>query len=487
MEFILILLLSLLSIVVILLVFYKKQLKITQRENILFNKEAELNKSHSVEESLRQELATLKARLHHVTEDPLTRLLGWPLFEDRVKQTIQESARYQFNMAILYVDINDFNMLNEALGYEAGDAILNEVSERLQTCIRDMDSVSRLSKDVFVVLLTQLSKPETAAVVSQRILESLVEPIWIKEQKLYITACIGIAVYPADGLDASILFRNADQALTLAKEKGHQNYHFYQQKNENNCLRELKLSTGLNQDSFLSECEIVYQPIMQASDKTVFCMQALLYWRHPVLGLIHSDELFNYMEKHDKSDVAFEWMMKKACQQFVSFRRVGFNPTFLSLPLSVKQLKNGQCIYRLSQLLQECECKPEWLLLVIEGSLIHTPFEAIEKSFNRLKYLNIKLAINHFGSNHFSILDLKQFAVDYLLLDTAIIQDLEQNEQTIGLVNAMNLMAQSLSMQLIVQGIDTDKKMKILKGLGCDLIQGQYVGEPLAEKEVEIA
>lgn len=475
------------TLILLAFAFYKYQTSVKQWENILDTKQAELNQSQLSEENLRQELSTLEARLHHVVKDPLTRLLGWTLFEDRVKQNIQESVRYQFSMAVLYIDINDFNMINEALGYETGDAILNEVSQRLQTCIREMDNVSRLSKDVFVVLLTQLGKPETAAIVSHRILEALLQPILIKEQKVYITASIGISIYPADGVDATVLFRKADQALMLAKEKGHQNYHFYQQKNDINRLRELELSTGLKQDSFLSECEVYYQPILNTRDKTIFCMQALLYWRHPVLGLIHADELFNYMEKDVKSNAMFEWLIKKACQRFVAFRSVGFKPEFLGISVSIRQLGNSQFIYSLSQILQECEFKPEWLLLQIEGNLAHTPFETIEKSFNMLKYLNIKLAINHFGTSLLSIQDLKKFTVDYLMLDQSLISDLQQNEQTIGLINAINLLAQSLSMKLIVQGVDTERQMKILRGLGCDLIKGQCVGEPQPEKEVVAA
>lgn len=468
------------------ILFYFKKTNATHWQTLLAAKETELTKLHAQEENLRQELKTLEIRLHDAIEDPLTKLLGWTLFEDRVRQSIHESARYQFNMAVLYVDINDFSVINDALGYEAGDAILNEVSLRLQTCIREMDSVSRLSKDIFVVLLTQLAKPETSAIVAQRILESLLQPILVKEQKLYITACIGISIYPADGLDAAVLFRNADYALQLAKEKGNQNYHFYQQKDGSVSLRELEISTGLKQDSFLSECEIYYQPIIHAKDKTIFCMQALLYWRHPGLGLIHADELSVHMDKHDKSNLVLEWLIKKACQQFITWRGLGFQPEFLSVSLSVRQLKNSQLIYRLSQVLQECDFKPEWLLLVIEGNLAQTSFGAIEKSFNMLKYLNIKLAINHFGINLFSIRDLQTYPLDYLVLDACMINQLQQNENAASLVQAINMLAKSLSLQLIVQGVDSEKTMQILQGLGCDLVQGQFIGEPRSEKEVTL-
>jgi len=223
---------------------------------------------------------------------------------------------------------------------------------------------------------------------------------------------------------------------------------------------------------------------MHAKDKTIFCMEALLYWRHPELGLIHSDELFNYIEKHDKTNLAAEWLIKNACQQFMRWQSVGFSPAMLGLSLSIRQLKNTQFVYRISQILQGCDFKPECLLLSMEEKFSETEFAEVEKGFNILKYLHVKLAVNHFGSGLFSIQDLKQYAVNYLRLDAAIICDLEQNEKTIELIRSIHLLAQSLSMQLIIQGVDTEKQMEMLSALGCDLVQGYFVGMPLPEKEV---
>lgn len=471
----------------LLFIIYKQRKDLTYLNQLFINKEVAFNQAQKSEVNLKQELTSMESRLHHAIEDPLTKLLGWTLFEDRVRQSIHESSRYQFTMAILYVDINDFRMINEALGFAMGDAVLNEVSRRLQTCIRQVDSVSRLSKDIFAVVLTQLAKPETAAVVSQRILESLMQPITINEQKLYVTASIGISIYPTDGTDAALLFRNAEEALLMAKGKGTQNYQFYQEKNYANSLRELKLSTGLKRDSFLTECEIYYQPIVHAQDKSIFCMEAMLYWRHPELGLIHSGELSQYIEKHDKSNLALEWMIKKSCHQFLQWKKIGFNPVLLGISLGIRQLANVQFIYRISQILQECEFKPEWLLLEIEETLSQISFDTVEKSFNMLKYQQIKLAINHFGAGFFSIQDLKKFTVNYLKLDPALINDLEENKQSRELIHSIGMLAKSLDMQLIIQGVNSERQIKILTDLGCDLIQGQFIGEPRSENEITSA
>lgn len=468
---------SIIIFLLIALLFYKKLSHTTELEHTLATKETELANLQHSEENLRTELNTMEMKLNHAMEDPLTGLLGWTLFEDRVRQGINESDRYQFNMALLYIDINDFRMINEALSYEVGDMVLSEVSKRLRASIREADSISRLSKDVFAVLLTQLGKPETAAIVCQRMLEVIAQPITVNEHVLYLTACIGISSYPAEGVDVGTLFRNADLALAMAKEKGAQHYHFYHEKNYASRLRELGLSTGLKRDSFLEECEIYYQPIMHEKDKKLFCMEALMCWRHPELGLIHSEELFNYIQKYDANYSATEWLIKKACRQFVAWRNSGLKAELLCISISIKQLGNTQFIYRITKILQECAFQSEWLMLMIEDNISQIAFENVEKGFNMLKYLNVKLAINHFGAGLFSIQDLKNFTVDYLRLEGSMISDIAQNKKTLEMIRAIDMLAQSLSMQLIIQGVGTEKQMLALEELDIDLVQGQFVGE----------
>lgn len=462
-------------------IYFKNNKQLIQLKNTIASKNAELNQLQKKEEKLLEEHNALQSKLRHSIEDPVTHLQGWGLFTDRVMYSIHESSRYQFTLAVLYVDINDFKVINEALGYEVGDAVLNVVSQRIEAAIRRVDSMSRFSKDTFVVLLNQLGKPETAAIVAQRILESIAEPVLVNEHEFYITASIGISIYPVDGADASTLFRNADQALVLAKGKDRQNYQFYQETIHTNSLRELALSTGLKRDTFIKELEISYQPIMRAKTKTVFCMQALLHWRHPELGLIEPEELLNFAEKHGKSNTLFEWLLKQTCEQFVKWRSIGFKPELLGLSLSIKQLKNSQFIYQISQILQGCDFKPEWLLLEIKENITDS-FENVEKAFNMLKYLNIKLAIDHFGVGQCSIRDLQNVAVHYLKLDQSLTSDIEHNEQTRALLHAILVLAKSLAMQLIVQGVDSEAQMRVLRDNGCELLQGRFM-KVVAEDE----
>lgn len=463
-------------------------LKIRHQSKLLTNRlaltESALDKMCDTERQLRNEITLQQKKLQRGMEDPITHLLGWQLFEDRLNQNIKESARYQLTMGILVIDIDDFKVINDALNYEVGDALLREIATRLQSCIRQVDSVSRYSKDTFVVILSQLSKPETAAVVAQRILHSLAQPVQIKEHELFITACIGIAIYPADGTDAASLLRSGNQALHLAKEKGKHVHQFYQERLHAKSQRELSLYNSLSRESIFREFIIYYQPIMDVNDQHVMAMNALLHWQNADVGLIRPQELFGYAEKQRKLNAISEWLIKTACQQFMHWRSLGFTPPLLAIPICLKQLETTHFIYRISQILQESKLPHECLLLEIKESTTQLPFDILEKAFNMLKYLNVKLALDNFGLGSFSIGFLKNLQVDYLKLDSSVTEDVLDNKRTADLVKSINFLADNLQMQVIAQGVESQQQIKRLKELGCHLMQGRCFGEPLEEDKV---
>jgi diguanylate cyclase len=443
--------------------------------------ESEILKLRDTERTSRYELSALKNKLRHAIEDQVTGLPGWQLFEDRVNQHIAEGARYQLTMGILYVDIDDFKVINEALGYATGDALLREFSVRLQSCIRQVDSISRFAKDTFVVLLTQLGKPETAAIVAQRMLQSLAQPIQIEEHTLYVTAGIGIAIYPSDGQEAVALFRNADYALHLAKAKGNQIYQFYQEKIFINSQRELALSSGLKRDSISKEFTVFYQPIKNMQINTVFCMEALLHWQHPEMGLINPNELFFHAEKQGKLNSVTEWLLKNACRQFIYWRTVGFHPDLLGISMSFRQLESSHFVYRISQILQELNFKPEWLLLEIKETQSQISFDVVEKAFNMIKYLNIKIAVDDFGAGPFSLRDLKNYPMNYLKLDKVLIENAEHAAE---LAKSVIALSKSLNAQIIIKGLQSEQEVLFWQGLDCHLMQGEFIGPWTSEDEV---
>lgn len=474
------------GIVILMLIYlvmsYKQQVR--HVFNLLIHTENELKKSSQLEQTLRVEVQNLQIQLKRSFEDPVTQLLGWQLFEDRLSHHLQESMRYQYPLGILFVDIDNFKMINDGLSYEVGDALLKEVGARLKSAVRQVDTVSRFTKDTFVILLAQLIKPESAAIVAQRILRTLLMPFHIQGHELYITVCIGIAIAPNDGTDSAQLLRSADHALHMAKEKGHHVYQFYQEKLHNKSLRELALFNSLSKDSIFDELILSYQPIVNVKNHSLFCLDTIISWQHPQLGLINAEELFSYVEKQRKSNVISEWVLRKACTQFLRWRKLGLSPKFLGLSFSLRQFESSQFIYRIAQILQELAFKPEWLLLQIKVRSAEVPFDVFQKALNMLHYMGVNIAIANFGSSAFPLCQLKDFQFNYLELDRALHADLLDDEQAKVLVRSIIQLAHNLNLEVIAQNIESEQQKKILEELGCLLMQGDLFAKPLNENEV---
>ncbi len=470
----LILVLTNISLLVLIFFTYRKFL----------SKRKEIKKIHAAQTLLQNEINQLKNQSQQTLKDPVTHLLSWQLFEDRLTQSVRESARYQSPFSVLYVDVDNFKVINNALGYAVGDAVLKEVAARLQKCIRQVDSLSRCVKDTFVILLAQLNKPETSVIIAQRILQSFTEALYIQQHELFITVSIGIAVYPTDGEDAITLLRNAEQALHLAKAKGENHYFFYEEKMNMRSQRELALHAHMHQDHFFQELIIYYQATMNVATENIFAMDAILHWQHRELGLISSNELFDYAAKQRMLNSISEWLLRTAVKQFLHWRTLGFSPEYLVIPITIQQLQNTPFIYSISKILQELNFPAKNLLLKIDMGPIPISNDILSKSFNMLTYMGVKMLIDNFGANTFSLSQLKIFPIHYLKLSPTFIDDISTNEASVKMVKAIILLAQSLAMQMIAQGVELPAQLTILQSLGCSLMQGKLFGEPLLATEV---
>ncbi len=443
-----------------------------------------LHQSQANELALQEKLTSLQQQLSSAIQDPVTELLGWQLFEDRLRHCIKASERSQVPMGVLFVDIKQFKMINEALGYEAGDQVLRMLAKRLQSSVRQVDSVSRYNKDIFVILLSQLSKPEMAAIVAQRILQAMIQPVEINQQEMYLNISIGIATYPQDAQNADELLRRVDEALQMAKTNNKQMYQFYQENFNKINQREFILNTALAQSAVYEQFAIYYQPIKDENNQTIFCMDALLYWHHPELGVIKPAELYRCAAAQNKLNDISLWILRHACRHFLQWRSVGFTPVYLGVPLLLKQLGSSHFIYQISQVLQEIAFNPEHILFEMKEQSDHLSFDVLEKAFNMLEYLNVKLAIEEFGANDFSLRYLKNFHVHFLKLDASFASELETNVNVPTLIASLVYLAKNMSMQLIVPGLESTSQINTLKNLGCSLMQGEAVFPLLSAKEV---
>lgn len=448
-------------------------------DNKLKEATTEMNDLQETKTRLVEKINFLQKKVSDSFTDPVTQLPGWQLFEDRITQHIRESERYRFTMGLMFIDIDNFKVINEALGPEVGNVLLREVALRIAECIRQVDSMSRFAKDTFVVLLLQLSKPETAAIVGQRILRAFLEPFQINDQELYVTVCIGIALYPHDAKNTESLLQNAGYALQLAKKTGTNICQFYEEKMHIQSQHDLILYNAVNRESIYQEFSIFYQPIINTKDNTLLCLDTMLEWQHPELGIISSEELYESAERQRKLNAFSSWLLQNACKQFLEWRAKGSKPDLLAIPLSIKQLESGNFVYQLSNILQSTGFNPQWLLIEIKEHFLNVSLEILEKAFNMLNYLGIKIAIDHFGSGSLTLRYFKKISMHYLKLDRLFIDDIVENKTTQALVKSIMYLAQAMDIQVIVNGVENELQMKMLKQLGCQFVQGSFVSAPL--------
>lgn len=459
------------------------QLKTKQLKQELDAKQAAIIASQTQVKQDQEEIKKLKTTLQPALVDSVTHLPGWLLFEDRVSQSIKSNQRYHVGFGLLCIDIDDFKLINDVFGQEDSNGLLVEVGRRIQASIRTNDSVSRLIKDQFGALLLQISRPETVAIVAQRILQEIAKPFVLREQEVYITVSIGIAICPLDGEDRVLLWQCADQAMREAKKQGKNRFQFYSATTHERSQRELALKNSLKQETLFQELIIYYEPIMDIQKERVSFMEVSVYWQHPQLGLIDSLELADLAAKEQKMSAITLWILDNACKKLLHWHSLGFFPEGIAVPVNLTELSDTHFIYEISVILQKHQFKPEWLLLIINETKTAALYHSLEKTFNMLKYLKIGLAADNFASNLLTLYYFKQISFQYLKLDKIFIADLS-NKKSMAIMKAMLTLAESLSAKIIVQGVESENQKAILYDLGCYLMQGKLLGMPLKENEV---
>ncbi len=446
--------------------------------------EIALTKSIEQERSLNVELADMKHKIdRNIMSDSLTGLAGWQIFEDRLKQVLNQSKRHNLTFAILFLDLDDFKIINDVLGLEAGDQLLKEVAERLSASVRQMDTVSRFTGDEFVFILPQVSKPETSAYVAQRLLNAVAQPFHIRDQELFITASAGIAIYPNDGEDISILLQNAESALHQAKAQGDNNYQFYRREMHLISRRELVLSSALHGADIYSQFSLCYQPQVNVETKQIICMETFLRWQHPDFGAISSDDFLRFSENTGTILLIGEWILRNACQQLLTWQSRGLSPRKIAVSVSLRQLENPHFAYNVSRILQELNLNPDHLVLQISEMMLLTKLGLIEKTLHMLKQLGVNIGVTDFGTGHIALQHLRCFPLSHLKLTQEFIADITTNEETKAIVKMIIALANILQVQVIIDGVGNSGQKALLKELGCHVMQGAIFSPPLLPEE----
>ena len=432
--------------------------------------------------SIKKAAEELEYQAHH---HPLTGLPNRLLLQARLEHSIQYAKREKQCGAVLFLDLDNFKKINDSLGHSAGDEVLREVASRLQEHRREVDTVSHLSGDEFVITMQNIRTIQDAVVRAQQILESLQEPFYIGEYELYISGSIGITEFNGDDEDIETLLKNADSAMYKAKESGKNCYHLYSSDLTDRAIEKVLLEAHLRRALERNELVLYYQPQLTLPKGEVVALEALVRWQHPELGLIPPDKFIPLSEEAGLIIPMGEWILRTACKQFLAWREQGIVLQRIAVNLSGKQIQQKSLLDMVKRVLRETGCPAEALELEItEGFIMQHPEQSIAV-LQQVRALGVELSVDDFGTGHSSLNYLKRLPINRLKIDRSFVWDIHVNPDGEAIIKAVIAMGHSLNLQITAEGIETPEQRMFLEKYGCNEVQGYLFSRPLPVDEFE--
>ena len=412
------------------------------------------------------------------THDALTDLPNRLMFSQLLNHTLQSSRRFKRQFALFFIDLDRFKVINDTLGHEAGDQLLQEIAKTFKRVLREIDVIARLGGDEFVILIEEVSDLSDVTGVAQRILSAAMKPIVLLGQECRITASIGISMYPKDAQDEQSLMKNADLAMYLAKEEGKNNYQFYSSKMKTQSFERLSLETNLRHALERQEFYLNYQAKLDFKTGGITGVEALLRWQNPDLGNVPPTRFIPMAEETGLIVPIGRWVLKTACAQNVAWQGQGLATVCMAVNLSVRQLMDNTLIPDIRTILKESGLAPNLLELEITESMLMQNPERVIRLLTEIKKMGVRLAIDDFGTGYSSLGQLKRFPIDTLKVDRSFIRDLSENSEDRGITEAIIAMGKTLSLTVIAEGVETEEQEAFLRSHACDEMQGYYFSKP---------
>ena len=433
------------------------------------------------EDALREQKEMLHYQAHH---DSLTGLPNRILFTKRLHSCIH-SRHGKSSFALFFIDLDKFKDINDSLGHEIGDRVLKIIAKRLKSILREEDILARLSGDEFTIIMNNLKDKMDASLLAKKILSGLEEPIHIDNNVLYVSGSIGISFYPDHAVYAEFLLKYADTAMYRVKEEGRNTYKFYTSEMTESALEHINMKTALRQAIDNEEFFIEYQPQIDTDTGRLLGVEALIRWNHPQKGLLKPSTFIPLAEETGLIVEIDRWMMRDAMKQFSSWKREGLAPGRLSINLSMKQLEGDNCIGQLQDMLLNYDLQAKDLELEItESQMMKKPKDVIFK-LREISELGIGISVDDFGTGYSSLSLLKQLPINCLKIDRSFIMDIPNSSDDIAIVQAIIAMGQSLRLDLLAEGVETEAQKKFLQELGCTRMQGYYFSYPLSPESLK--
>jgi diguanylate cyclase (GGDEF)-like protein/PAS domain S-box-containing protein len=415
---------------------------------------------------------------HQANHDALTGLPNRILLSDRMAQAVTFSQRFGHSLWLVFIDLDNFKLINDHLGHQAGDELLIAIANRLRACVNEGDTVARLGGDEFLLLLPVANQRPMASLL-QLVQEAVAAPLTLEQQTITVTCSIGVSVYPDDGAEPEQLLKHADIAMYRAKEAGRNQVQFYEATMHARIAERASIEAELRQALARNELSLVYQPKLDLRSGTVTGMEALLRWQHPTLGAVSPARFIGVAEETGMIVAIGRWVLRMACTQAMAWQQAGLPPLRVAVNLSARQFRDQALLEEVRAALHESGLAPQYLELELTESLMmHNVDEAVA-AIENLKQLGIALSIDDFGTGYSSLAYLKQFPVDYLKIDQSFIRDMLDEPRVAAIVRSVIALGHSLGFKVIAEGVETAPQLDYLRSNDCDEIQGYYFSRPL--------
>jgi diguanylate cyclase (GGDEF)-like protein/PAS domain S-box-containing protein len=409
--------------------------------------------------------------------DALTGLANRRLFQEHLTLALALAGRRRRLVAVLFLDLDHFKLVNDTLGHTLGDALLREVGVRLKRAVREGDTVARVGGDEFTIVLQDLEKKEDAASVAQKVIRAVSEPVIIDGHRLYVTTSVGVTVFPDDGEDAETLLKNADNAVYRAKAQGRNTYQMSTAELNQAMHDRLAIESGLHQAMERSEFEIYYQPQIDVRSMRVIGMEALLRWNHPSRGVLAPASFMTAAEERGFIVLIGDWVLRTACRQAMEFHSFG-NDFRVAVNLSARQFHDDSLVESVRLALRDSGLDPHCLELEITESIAMQDLELTLSVLAALHDSGVSIAIDDFGTGHSSLSYLKRFPIDALKIDKSFVEDLPDGFEDAAIVRSVIQLAEGLNLRVVAEGVETKEQLDFLVQHNCTEVQGYYFAYP---------
>jgi len=452
--------------------------------SVLRDDDGEITHYICIQEDVTNQKET-ESQLHYLAYyDNLTGLPNRRLFADRLQQAMKDADRKERLVAVLFVDLDQFKNINDSLGHETGDILLKEAAERLKNCVRVNDTVARLGGDEFTLVLSDMEHARNAMNVAENIIEAFSQPFDINNLSLFVTASIGITLYPLDDNDVDGLLKNADSAMYHAKDAGRNNFQFYSAEMTAKAEERLELENDLRRALARNEFELYYQPQIDTICGSIVGMEALIRWHRPQHGLTTPDKFIGIAEESGLIVPIGEWVLREACKQNQVLIISGLPPIRVAVNLSARQFREPDLVKTVDRALKDTGLDPALLELEITESIMMSNAKRVTRMLEELSALGVTISVDDFGTGYSSLSYLKQFPISALKIDRSFICDIPNDHDDMSITQAVIRMGEGLGIKTVAEGVETREQMDFLKIHQCDLMQGYYFSKPVVYNEI---